>query len=124
MLGLSAATLGLSGVLQSSQAIWKFLNHVGEQLQASRCLTQANWDPHEVLISLNFIGKLQVWQEVWQRILKAELANIPGIFQEYSNKLEAKPPISKIILGIFREYWLALPWGSSTTPPAISGAFL
>ena len=25
-------------------------------------------------------GKFQVWQEVWQRIPKAELANIPRIF--------------------------------------------
>ena len=28
------------------------------------------------------IRKFQVWQEVWQRIPKAELANIPRIFQE------------------------------------------
>ena len=26
------------------------------------------------------IGKFRVWQEVWQRIPKAELANIPRIF--------------------------------------------
>ena len=58
------------------------------------------------------IGQFQVWQEVWQRIAKAELANIPRIFQEDSRKLGAKPLISNNIPIIFWEYLPIRPWGS------------
>ena len=43
--------------------------------------------------------KRYLW--VLQRIPKAELANFPRIFFEYSGKLGASPPISEFFFGIF-----------------------
>ena len=68
-----------------------------------------------------FKGFFQVPQEVWQRIPKAELANIFRILQKYLCNLGAKPPVSRNIIRIFWECWSAQPWGSSAIPPAIPG---
>ena len=50
---------------------------------------------------------------------KAELTNIPGIFQEYSKELGAKPPISNNISIIFLEYLPIQPWGALEYMPGV-----
>ena len=99
-----------------------------EQLQALATLQDSlqgfRKDLDGLFATHRIMGKFQVWQEVWQRIPKAELANIPRIFYEYSGKLGAKPPISQNNLRIFWEYWPAQPWGSSAIPLAIPGTFV